>query len=744
MLVFQTVCNDRNSKKKWQLSLVLALALLTPLLASQPAHATDVLVNLTARGGALTKAGLGSLFGVSSISGGPSDRSLITNSLLFVSASQGRIGENGSNPFSTEAVAPIIRGTGARMICRFNDLLYGFPYNWQNYAEWMRQVDAATRAVSANYKDVTLAIAPFNEPDNKFQGSFMTDPALPAGTYDQKVNWLWTETIRKIRSIDATIPIMGPNWENYRPWERSGADQTRMRAFLVNAINTNTVPDIMGWHSLGASPGDVPAALTNYYRPLETELNLPGRPKRICVEEYGPGTGEFEGVPGTILKHMAEFERYRVDYASMAIFANGGQLGNITRYAYDSNHKPNGGWYLMNWYKSMQGEYVPVSRWDTRYYQSMDGVASWDSGSRTITVLVGGADDLCDVKLQGVSGLGIGSTVRVRLECTVWDKDPNEADTTVERGGDPKDGTYNIYDKTFTLDASGNLSVPIRRMEGYNAYRILVTPSAPAASYANKYEAENGTRNHCSLRTTGALASNSQYIGGIDFADSWVQFNNVNAPARGIYLMTVRYSSSGTGGATHTVTVNGSAQGAVNYTKGTSGWGDVEMRTVTKRVALEAGNNTIRLTRGNSYAEVDYVDVRPDTHRYDAEFATVVNAIKYNYRSEINVPNYVGGIDQATSYVEFAVDAPRAGAFTFAVAYANGTTSNATHTVTVNGSSAGTITYIPTGGWLSAADPRLYRTTANITVSLNPGVNRIRLTRGTGFAELDYATLKYP
>ena len=714
----------------------------------QAAGKSVITVDLTHLGGPLKKAGLGSLFGVSSLAGG-TPKALIAGSLLNVSASQGRIGENGSNPFSTEAVAPIIRGTGAHMICRFNDLCYGFdPYVWPGLSEWLRQVSAAAYAVDG-YKDVVYAVAPFNEPDNKFwragtpPNAFMTDPALPNGSYDAKVNWLWTQTVRTIRGIDPGLKIMGPNYENYRPWERDGADQARMTAFLQNAMATETVPNIIGWHSLGPSPGDVPFGLDTYYRPLEQSLALPGRPKAISVEEYGPNTGDFEGVPSTMVKHWAELERAGVDFADMGIYANGGLLGNTLRYPWQTDLKPNGGWWMMHWYRQMQGRYAPVSRWDTRHYQSFDGVASWDASAKTATLILGGADEDADVQVQGVKSVSLGPTVRVRLDCTVWDVDPNQRDKTPEHGGDPQTGTYNFYDKTLPLDVDGNLDIPIHRLEGYNGYRLLISPAAKPDVYPTKYEAEAAHLTHAAIHS-GAdavpLASGNAYVGGMDFPDSAVQFNNVTAPARGIYVMTVRYADGGSVAATQNVRVNGSPQGAVNYLP-TTGWSHTEMRTVAKRVALEQGRNTLTLSKGTGSAEIDFIDVRPDTHRYDAEFALVHDGKPALFAHEINVPNYVGGLNALGSYVELAIDAPKTGSYRLAISYANGTAAVSRLNLTLNGIPASPVSFAPTGGWLGAPNPMNLEKRVSIPISLREGVNQVRLQKSVGFVEMDYVRL---
>ena len=460
----------------------------------------------------------------------------------------------------------------------------GFPYQWQSLATWQGQIATAMGQVEQDKAEL-YAIAPFNEPDNKFQGAFMSDPALQGATYDARVNYLWTLTVRQIRAVDASIPVIGPNYEFYTPWSRSG-DQARMQAFLQNAIATGTSPNIIGWHSLGPSPGDVPASLTSYYRPLEQQLHVPGAPLPVAVEEYGPGTGDFEGVPGSIVKFWADFERYGVTYADMGIYTNPGLLGNSLRRSYGGALLPDGGWYMMNWYKQMTGQRLFVSRWDTRHYQAADGVASWDPATRSVTVVAGGEDTDVAVNVLGLAARGLGPNVRVQLDHTPWTTDPNATGAGVEQGGDPETGTFNLYDKTMTLDASGNLSVPINRMEGYDGYRIVISPAGSAGSYPTKYEAENAALHDVAVHSgaDGALVSNGGYVGGIDNADSTVSFT-VNAPSAGICAMTVRYANgTGTAGATHTLTVNGRSQGTATY-QPTSAWLGTAAQDQVEKVA---------------------------------------------------------------------------------------------------------------------------------------------------------------
>jgi hypothetical protein len=536
---------------------------------------------------------------------------------------------------------------------------------------------------------------------------------------------------------------MGPNYWQYTPWSNS-AHQTRMSNFLQNAINTGTVPNVIGWHSLGPSPGDVPAALTSYYRPLEMQLNVSGRPLPVSIEEYGPGTGDFEGVPGTMVKHWAEFERYGVDYGSMGIYNNGGLCGNTLRYVWVTNALPNAGWWMMNWYRQMQGEYVPVSRWDTRYYQAFDGVASCDPTNQTLTLILGGSDDIADVHFNGLSTLGLGSTVRVRLDMAYWTVNQNTLDTAVEHGGDPMSAPMNLFDRNFPLDASGNLTVPVHRLEPYHGYRILISPSNSPAVYPTKYEAEAATYNHAVLHS-GAdgqyMASGGAYIGGIDYPDSFVCFR-VSVPSNGLYQMFVRYACNTNSfpPASQFVTVNGQSQGVILY-PGTAGWANADMRTATRLVSLVQGTNKVMLSHATNYAEVDFMELRPDTHRYEAEYAYTNNVVLRNFDAEFIAPCYVGNIDYTNSKVEFSVIVPVDGLYYLNIAYGNGG-SPATHYLTVNGVSRGSVAYASTGGWLSrAGGPNPVRRIVSRVVPLVAGTNSIQFRKNVNNAELDYITI---
>ncbi|WP_329476013.1 hypothetical protein OG555_30580 [Kribbella sp. NBC_01484] len=88
-----------------------------------------------------------------------------------------------------------------------------------------------------------------------------------------------------------------------------------------------------------------------------------------------------------------------------------------------------------------------------------------------------------------------------------------------------------------------------------------------------------------------------------DYADSWVE-NSVFAPVAGGYTLHVGYANGSGATASHGLVVNGNSQGVLSYP--VTGWDNWQPVSVT----LNAGWNTIRLTKGDLHTEVDYLELQ--------------------------------------------------------------------------------------------------------------------------------------
>jgi arabinan endo-1,5-alpha-L-arabinosidase len=133
------------------------------------------------------------------------------------------------------------------------------------------------------------------------------------------------------------------------------------------------------------------------------------------------------------------------------------------------------------------------------------------------------------------------------------------------------------------------------------------------------------------------------------------------------------------------------------------------------------------------WSEDGVPSVADASDRYQAEDGDVANARVVQDGSASGGAK-VGGLDFADSSVTVEVHADEAGPALIGIRYANGSTDGAarvpsTHTVTVNGQDAGTVTYAHTtwGNWQ----------TAEHLVELAAGTNTITLTRATFFVEID-------
>jgi arabinan endo-1,5-alpha-L-arabinosidase len=131
-------------------------------------------------------------------------------------------------------------------------------------------------------------------------------------------------------------------------------------------------------------------------------------------------------------------------------------------------------------------------------------------------------------------------------------------------------------------------------------------PSVEAA--ATRYQAEDGKVTNARV-VPDDTASGLAKVGGLDFADSSVSLQ-VFAEKAGPATLGIRFANGSLKGgypveSTDTVTVNGKDAGVVTFWHTT--WGNWQM--VEHQVKLQKGWNTVTLTRGTFYTELDAVDV---------------------------------------------------------------------------------------------------------------------------------------
>lgn len=466
-------------------------------------------------------------------------------------------------------IAGKVTSAGAQQFLRMPDIYPNFPYRWVSWADWEAKVRTMVQArLNATGATNIDGWELWNEPDWTWNtaaaGSFLSG---------------WTRTHRLIRSLDTVTPIVGPSHAVY--------NHNWMVDFLTNARDTGTLPDVIVWHELDNDSYLNVAAHVNDYRAVERSLGISPRP--ISINEYA--SPSQVDIPSVAVHYMAVFERHGIRSAERAYWYEAGTLNGLLH-----NNAPTASYWAYKWYGDLAGNIVQTipGSW-------LDGVASYDPTRRFVNVVLGGDSGNNTVRVNGLGALG--SQVRVTLSRT------NTTGRTTNQGA-----PVAVSSATYTV-ANGSISVPVNGMDALAAYQLLITPVTGAATWQQRYEAENATVVNANRFSSGS-ASNGGYVGQIDGSatmrnQSFVDFL-VNVPAARAYTMSIGYANGTGATATHGLAYNGSAWSTVSYPP-TAAWGAFGS-TVSTTVTLRAGWNVIRLAKGapqfaggTGYAELDYV-----------------------------------------------------------------------------------------------------------------------------------------
>ncbi|MFC3493830.1 RICIN domain-containing protein [Glycomyces rhizosphaerae] len=412
-------------------ALALIASLFTGTLASQAqVEAQSVLVvNAGSTIRPVTQVGNGMLYGLSTADKPPVGllMPLGLNTLRQPPPNHDHIPNGETEPIGdTLDIAGNAMAAGADITVDMADSLPGFPYQWFGWDDWLGRVDRMIADLEAR-PDITNVTAwePWNEPDWTWPSS--------AGSF----NAGWERTYDRIRASDPTTPIMGPSTSH---WNEAG-----MRNFLNAAKASGTVPQVISWHELSGwqNVDDHVAA----YRALERSLGI--GPLPISINEYA-GTGEID-VPSTVNHYVAQFERSGVRDAERAFWYEAGTLNGLLH-----NNQPTASYWMYKWYAEQSGSIVDV---DPTTYN--DGVASYDSAKKEVSVVFAGEAGNNTVQVNGLGALG--STVTGTLEYI-----PGSGRTT------NVSGPTRIFSQTFNV-TNGSVSVPVNNQDYLGAYRLVLT-----------------------------------------------------------------------------------------------------------------------------------------------------------------------------------------------------------------------------------------------------------------------------
>ncbi|WP_330308250.1 MULTISPECIES: CBM35 domain-containing protein [unclassified Streptomyces] len=685
----RTARRPRSVRALMGATVVTAALLGTALTVPAAQAATPQLtVDLGTTTGAVMHGANGALYGLSD-DGVPGD-SLVTPLHMTSIAQKAPDGTQHPNGDALVVQPEFARGGGGDNLIYMQDIYASWPYENLGLTDYLSKVDTMVTKVAARSDASTFVWVPFNEPDGNWYtglGSSTTS------TYNSALAGFesdWTTVYNKIRSIIPNARIAGPNETHY--------DARFMGDFYPWAKANNVLPDMTTWHELD------PTSLSNFegnlaaYRTIETNAGISARP--VNINEYGDRRDL--SVPGQMVQWMSMFERNKV-YADQAYWDIAGNLdGNVSQ-----TNIPNGDWWLLRWYAGLTGQTTKVTPPQANVIDTLQGIASLDTGRKQAQVLLGGGTSgSANTVVQNIPS-SFGSTVNVSVERTAWSgyEGAGPAPTVLARS-------------TYTVASDGSITVPLTNLDPMSAYRIVInpagtgTPTAASTPWSASYEAESASITDGTVYTQGSVTnaygyatSGTKDVGSLNQSDSKVAFT-VTAPTTGTYNLNVFYGNQSGGPATQTLTVDGGSSQTVTYTP-TLNW--TYRSTASASVSLTAGTHTITLAKGTNEVTLDKIDLTAastaDTS-YPAAYADITGSPTYSYTASGTTGAGALALTSGTS-AAFDVYAPTDGYYTVHTDYS----SNGSGTLTLDGATA--VTLASTSGTLTDKSSRLYLSAGN-------------------------------
>lgn len=540
-----------------------------------PAAATTptLTVNLASSTGAMMHGANGALYGLSD-AGVPS-ANLITP-LNVTTIAQGPPGDTQHpNGDATKVSASFEQETSnGKILVYMQDLYSAWPYQTQTESQYLSDINTIMAAINASPQKADFELVPFNEPDwiwfNLKNGS---------STYPTFFQW-WDDAYREIQADDPGAVVVGPNEAYF--------DGTFLPAFLSHAKAAGDLPGMISWHELGgwamtAVPSDVSA-----YRSDEAAAGITTQIP-IDIDEYG-NRDELSS-PGQLVQWINMFETAKV-YADMAYWDIAGNYDDLVT----GQNTPTGAYWLYYWYARMTGNSVQVTPPSPGTADTLQGVASYDTGKAQAQVVLGGSSGASNVVVNGISSGVFGANVTATVE---------ESDWSGYAGAGP---APQIISRSTFSTSSGSITVPLTNMNVMSAYRIVLTPSdvtsasSPTVPSSSTYYAANAAITDATITAQGSpsnvggyATADNQDVTAISNADSAVAFT-VNAPASGNYNLNIYYANQSGTYAQQALSIDGVAKQFVNY-PATLNWNWYNYVTVP--VTLSAGTHTVTLAVQN-------------------------------------------------------------------------------------------------------------------------------------------------
>ncbi|MEV0716224.1 RICIN domain-containing protein [Asanoa sp. NPDC050611] len=427
----------------------------TVTVAASPAQAADesISVNFATTTGTPTYRASGWIYGMTENASGPADHFYRDVKFQYMRAGGAQLAGSGwvggtydRRWTSTLAQARRTAALGGTFILLPHDLwgadgagISRFPGDNGNWTDYDAFLSRLVNDVRASGLSVQWDI--WNEPNITIFWN------RPISQYLE----LWRRTYQRIRAEFPNQLIVGPSCACV-----PSTNHTFWNQYLDFVRSTNTVPDIVSWHSL---PGDPVANVAAANATLDPRGIAHPRPYQI--NEYG---APDEQNPADGAWYIARLERARAD-GLRANWAGGGNLHNDIANLLVRNpagqHQPKGEWWAYRYYGSQTGQAVAVTA-----SQSYDAYATKATGEAKVLVGGGRTTGNLTVNLQRLdttSDIVQNNQVRVRTQ-----RVPNN-------GGGAVQGPVTVSNSVVTV-VNNSVTVTLPYANQTDTYTVTLLP----------------------------------------------------------------------------------------------------------------------------------------------------------------------------------------------------------------------------------------------------------------------------
>ncbi|KAF4840959.1 hypothetical protein CGCSCA4_v009792 [Colletotrichum siamense] len=271
--------------------------------------------------------------------------------------------------------------------------------NWAFFDTFLTQVMAY---IKNNNLQSGLELDLWNEPDA---------PQFWGASYDQYLQ-TWTRMYQRFKSELPNVPILGPSIS-----QPPTTGNTRWTAWLDHVKSTNTVPDKYTYHILTATGSAyIPRNAQDALKSMTSARGMAMKP--VSVNEYGAIDGGDQTNSASAW-YIGAFERegvsgLRAHWGMGAANLHNGMAGLVNFSG--SNYFRAAQWWVYNYYTHfMTGNRVATTSSGDRLFEVY---ATRGSSANSVKILTGlkssAGDRVYDVRVTGLSAVGISGTVKIR------------------------------------------------------------------------------------------------------------------------------------------------------------------------------------------------------------------------------------------------------------------------------------------------------------------------------------------